>query len=173
MRTSPYTSLPAGRTARPLLGLRRHPGRIALTVFRLPLHAYHHDAGHLLGHTFLLLVHRGRRTGRLHEMVAMVLRYDPVTREAVICSGWGPDSDWVRNLRAGPAVELRLGRESFVPEHRFLTDEESMDVAVGFRRAHPARLRLASAILGWGDLFDDDALREFVRSHPFVALRPA
>jgi hypothetical protein len=28
----------------------------------------------------------------------MVLRYDADTREAIICAGWGADTDWVRNL---------------------------------------------------------------------------
>jgi len=46
-------------------------------------------------------------------------------------------------------------------------------VAVQFRREHPRRLRLISTILGWGDLRDDAAVRGFVRTHPFVAFRPA
>ena len=100
---------PAHHPPKPLLGLRRKPGRLALAVFRMPLRAYRHDAGWLLGRTFLLLVHTGRKTGQPHSMVAMVLRYDRDTREAVICSGWGPDADWVRNLRAGPSVLLGWG----------------------------------------------------------------
>jgi deazaflavin-dependent oxidoreductase (nitroreductase family) len=164
---------PVRHPPKPLLGLRRKPGRLALAVFRMPLRAYRHDAGWLLGHTFLLLVHTGRRTGQPHSMVAMVLRYDRGTREAVICSGWGPDADWVRNLRAGPAVRVQLGRESYTPEHRFLSEDESFEVAVQFRREHPWRLRLISTILGWGNLCDDDTARQFTRTHPFVALRPA
>jgi hypothetical protein len=46
-------------------------------------------------------------------------------------------------------------------------------VAVQFRRGHPQRLRLLSTILGWGDLRDDAAVRGFIRTHPFVAFRPA
>jgi hypothetical protein len=103
----------------------------------------------------------------------MVLRYDPDAREAIICAAWGPDTDWVRNLRAGPAARVRLGRESFTPQHRFLSDDEAFDVAVQFRREHPRRLRLISTILGWGDLRGDAAVRGFVRTHPFVAFRPA
>lgn len=168
------TSLPTppSTARRPLLGLRRRPGRLALAVFRLPLRAYRHDAGWLLGHTFLELTHTGRRSGRPYDTVAMVLRYDRVEREAVIVAGWGPDTDWVKNLRAGPAVRVRLGRESFVPEHRFLTEDEAFAVGVQFRRAHPHRVRLIRTILGWGDLTDDAVLREFVRTHPFVAFRP-
>jgi len=45
---------PARGEDRPLLGLRRL-GRLAPALFRLPLHAYRHDAGALLGHAFLQL----------------------------------------------------------------------------------------------------------------------
>jgi hypothetical protein len=100
---------PARGEERPLLGLRRRPGRLALALFRMPLHAYRHDAGALLGHTFLQLTHVGRKTGLPHNAVAMVLRYDEAAHEAVICAAWGPETDWIRNLRAGPAVEVRLG----------------------------------------------------------------
>jgi hypothetical protein len=34
-------------------------------------------------------------------------------------------------------------------------------------------MRLISTILGWGDLRDDATVREFTRTHPFVAFRPA
>lgn len=163
----------ATRPPRRLLGLRETPGRLALILFRLPVRAYDHDSGWLLGHVFLRLVHVGRRTGRPHSAVAMVLSYDAAARRAVICSAWGPDTDWVRNLRAGPAARVDIGRESYVPAHRFLTDEEAAAVGRAFRDRHPYRMRLMSLILGWGDLRSDDALREFVASRPFVELAPA
>ena len=72
---------PAARDARrPLLGLRRKPGRLALAFFRMPLNAYRHDAGSVMGHTFLEFTHTGRKTGRPYDAVAMVLRYDEATR---------------------------------------------------------------------------------------------
>ena len=43
---------PTRRHTRPLLGLRRRPGRLALTVFRLPLVLYRRGWGWLLGRTF-------------------------------------------------------------------------------------------------------------------------
>jgi deazaflavin-dependent oxidoreductase (nitroreductase family) len=158
---------------RPLLGLRGTPGRLALWAFRMPLRAYEHGRGHLLGHTFLRLVHVGRRTGREHSAVAMVLSYDPATQEAVVCSAWGPDADWILNLRAGPAVRVDIGRESFAPRHRFLTVDEAVQVGLAFRDRHPHRLRFMARVLGWGDLRTEPAIRAFVAAHPFVALRPA
>lgn len=171
--STPVIPPPVSHPRKPLLGLRRKPGRLALAMFRMPLRAYRHDAGWLLGHTFLEFVHTGRKTGQPYETVAMVLRYDADIHEAIICAGWGPDTDWVRNLRAGPAAQVRLGRESFTPQHRFLSNDEAFDVAVQFRRKHPRRLRLISTILGWGDLRDDAAVRDFIYTHPFVAFRPA
>jgi hypothetical protein len=75
---------------RPLLGLRHRPGRLALTLFRMPLRAYRHNAGWMLGHVFLEFTHTGRNTGQLHQAVAMVLDQNPSTGEVVICAGWGP-----------------------------------------------------------------------------------
>ena len=160
------------RTRR-LLGLRRRPGRLALAVFRVPLPLYRAGWGWLLGRTFLLLVHAGRKTGQPHAMTGMVLRYDPATSEVVVCANWGPTSDWIRNIRARPALRVQIGRESFAPQHRFLTNEESFGVAVDFRRRHPHRVRFAGRVLGWGDLRSDGVLRDFVATRPFVAFRPA
>jgi deazaflavin-dependent oxidoreductase (nitroreductase family) len=173
MAVKRFGSRAVGRRAKPLLGVRAQPGRLALAVFRLPLPLYRRGWGWVLGDTFLLLVHAGRKTGKLHSTVAMALRYDPETHEAVICSAWGQNTDWVRNIRVRPALRVQIGRESFTPEQRFLSEQESFAVAAGFRRRHPWRLRLLTWILGWDDLRSDAALRDFVRSRPFVSFRPA
>jgi deazaflavin-dependent oxidoreductase (nitroreductase family) len=140
---------------------------------RLPRPLYRRGWGRLLGHTFLLITHQGRRTGKRRETVAMALTYDPATRKTVVCSAWGPKSEWLRNLRARPALQIRIGRERYVPEQRFLSEDEAVAVATEFRERHPWRLRLFATILGWGDLRGEAAVREFVRSRPFVAFAPA
>jgi hypothetical protein len=85
---------PHSRHARPLLGLRRQPGRLALALMRLPRPLYHHRLGRLLGHTFLLITHVGRKTGRRRETVAMALTWDPRAKEAIVCSVWG-ETQWL------------------------------------------------------------------------------
>ena len=173
VRTAKTVQAALTRRSRPLLGLRRRPGRLALTVFRLPLVLYRHGWGWLLGTTFMLLVHAGRKTGQPHLMTAMVMRWNPSTREVVIFSGWGPSSDWVRNLRARPALRVEVGREHYTPQHRFLSEDEAVAVARDFVRRHPYRVRVATRILDWPNLHSETVLRDFVHSHPFVALRPA
>jgi deazaflavin-dependent oxidoreductase (nitroreductase family) len=162
-----------GRTARPLLGLRRQPGRLVLTAMRLPRPLYHRGWGRLLGHTFLLITHQGRKSGKRRETVAMALTYDPDTEEVVVFSAWGPNTEWMRNLRAHPALQIQIGRETYVPEQHFLSDDEAVAVAIEFRRRHPWRLRLFATILGWGDLSSEAAMQQFVRGRPFVSFRPA
>lgn len=173
MTTTPAAPAPVHHGRRPLLGLRERPGRLALVFMRMPLLAYRHGQGRLLGHTFLEFTHVGRRSGKPYQSVAMVLHYDEATREAVILAGWGPDTDWYRNLRAHPATNVRLDRLSFTPTTRFLTDVEAFEVGLKVRAAHPHRMHFFSRILAWGDLDDDARLREFVHAHPFVAFRPA
>ena len=157
---------------RSLLGLRRRPGRLALWFMRTPRPLYHHGWGRLLGHTFLLITHEGRRSGKRRETVAMALRYDPETHEVVVCSAWGPNTEWLRNLRAKPALRIEIGRETYVPEQRFLSEDEAVAVATEFRERHPWRLRLFAAVLGWGDLGTEAAVRGLVHDRPFVAFRP-
>ena len=161
------------RDARPLLGLRRRPGRLALALMRIPRPLYRRGWGWMLDHTFLLIAHQGRKSGKRRETVAMALTYDRDSREAVVCSAWGPNTEWLRNLRANPALQIQIGREAYVPEQRFLSEDESVAAAAQFRRRHPWRVRLLAAILGWGDLSSETALREFVRGRPFVSFRPA
>jgi deazaflavin-dependent oxidoreductase (nitroreductase family) len=157
---------------RSVFGLREQPGRLALAAMRVPRPLYHRGWGWMLDHTFLLIAHQGRKSGKRRETVAMALAYDSVTREAVVCSAWGPKTEWIRNLRAHPALQIEIGRVSYVPKQRFLSEDESVAVTAEFRRRHPWRVRLFAAILGWGDLSSEAAVREFVRTRPFVSFRP-
>jgi len=170
---SAVASHQTGGRGRPFLGLRGRPGRLALAAFRLPLPLYRRGWGWLLGHTFLLLVHAGRKAGKPYSTVAMVVSYDPRTHEAVICSAWGKDTDWIRNLRAHPALKVQIGRDSFTPGQRFLSEDESAAVLAEFQHRHPYRMRLLASVLGWGDLRSAAAARAFVSTRPFVSLWPA
>jgi deazaflavin-dependent oxidoreductase (nitroreductase family) len=168
-----FESHGVGRRAKPLLGVRRQPGRLALAVFRLPLPLYRRGWGWLLGHTFLLVVHAGRKTGRVYSAVAMVLQHDPYSHEAVICSAWGRNADWIRNIRVRPALQVRSdGSRS----HRSSASPRKTRASL-LRPVSDAGIRGGCAwsrgSLGWDDLRSDAALRECVGSRPFVSFRPA
>jgi deazaflavin-dependent oxidoreductase (nitroreductase family) len=159
-------------SSRPLLGLRTQPGRLALAVMRWPRALYRHRLGRLLGHTFLLIAHRGRTTGRRRETVVMALDWDAKNEATIVCSAWG-ETEWVKNLRAHPAAEIQIGGDRFAPEQRFLSEAESVEAVRAFRRRHPWRMKLFTAVFDWGDLSTERAIQRFVSGRPFVAFRRA
>src|SRR5579864_1968426 len=98
-QTSVPNSIGAPSVKRPAL-LSNRRSRLARLLFRSPIWLYHLGLGRIFGHQFLLLTHAGRRTGRVHETVLKVLHYDPLTKETIVASAWGEQTDWYRNIQA-------------------------------------------------------------------------
>ena len=136
---------------------------------RLPLLLYRLRLGRLLGHRFLVIVHRGRHTGDFHRTVVEVVRWDAARGEAVVASGWGERASWWRNLQAAPAIMVWLAGERFAPEQRFLKLDERTEVLHRYRREHPRAAKLIGPLLGLGT--GDDALAAAAEGLPMVAFR--
>ena len=141
-------------------------------AFRLPIYLYRLNLGWLLGHRFLLLVHRGRKSGLLRETVLEVLLHDPAARESVVLSAWGEKSDWYRNVGATSALEIRTGGQRYVPEQRFLAPEENYTVISDYGRRHPLAFRVFARVFGYPLGGTEAARREVACSLRLVAFRP-
>jgi deazaflavin-dependent oxidoreductase (nitroreductase family) len=141
-------------------------------LFRLPSVLYRAGLGALLGHRFLVLAHRGRRTGRLHRTPIEVVAYDRESGEAMAISAWGECADWYRNLRAGSPAEVWLGASRFAAEVRFLDHSETVDLLLDFRRRHPLEARLARPILGWTLTGSEAEIERLAGRLRAVAFRP-
>lgn len=152
--------------------VRSKPTGALRLAFRLPIYLYRLDLGWLLGHRFVLLTHRGRKSGRVRQTVLEVVHYEPSTRETVVVSGWGERSDWYRNLEVQPALEVRIGRERYVPEQRFLTPREVYAEIADYERRHPWAVRILAPLLGFRLGGSDAARRAFAGSLRMVAFRP-
>ena len=136
------------------------------------MHLYRANLGWLLGHRGLLLTHRGRKSGRVYQTVLEVIRYDPATRESVVPSGWGERSDWYRNIKASPALEVQTGGERYAPEQRFLAPDENQAIIFEYARRHPFASRFLGMAFGYPLRGTDAARREFAESLRLVAFRP-
>jgi deazaflavin-dependent oxidoreductase (nitroreductase family) len=121
--------------------------RALKALLSLPKVLYRLRLESLLGHRFLLLTHRGRRTGRLYQTVVEVVRWDGERREAIVMSGWGRRANWFRNVQAGGAVEIRLARERFRPEVRVLEPEEGASVLADYERRNRLAVPVVRAVL--------------------------
>jgi deazaflavin-dependent oxidoreductase (nitroreductase family) len=148
------------------------PGPILSRALRLPVVLYDIGAGRLLGHRFLLLSHRGRRSGRLHRTMLEVVDWDPGRREAVVMSGFGPRSNWLLNVLAGGAVEVRIASLRFEPVLRSLGPEEAARALAGYERRNRVFAPLVRAVLSRlaGFTYDGstEARRRLVGALPLV-----
>src|SRR4029079_8062720 len=87
--TAVYCRPPKPVSSEHFFGVRER-GRLAVMLFRLPSTLSRHGCGRLLGRTFLVFTHVGRRTGRHYDTTAIVITFDDTTQEVVIGSAWGP-----------------------------------------------------------------------------------
>jgi len=150
-------------------GLRR-PLRLLL---RLPIWIYRAHLGWLLGDRFLLLIHRGRKSGLPRQTVLEVVHHDKASGTYMIISGWGEQADWCRNIQHDPRVRVRVGRRRFpATAVRLSVDEAAREVA-GYARRHPLTYRQLAGLL-IGQLTGTEAdYQAMARSMPMFALRPA
>ena len=84
-----------------------------------------------------VVVHRGRRTGRLYRTPVVAFRHGRTLAMAVL---YGSESDWVRNLLAGGGQVVRAGRTYELREARLVARD-------GFREL-PAPARLMGRLSG-------------------------
>jgi deazaflavin-dependent oxidoreductase (nitroreductase family) len=153
------------------------PGPVLRWALRLPVVAFDAGAGRLLGHRFLLLTHRGQRTGQLHRTVLEVLSWRQEAGEAVVLSGFGPRAQWLQNVLAGGAVEIRIGRERWRPVARSVEAGEAAAVLADYERRNKLLRPVVHRVLSQlaGVRYDGSAATrlELVRALTVVAFRPA
>jgi deazaflavin-dependent oxidoreductase (nitroreductase family) len=94
--------------------------------------AYHADLmpdfRGLTEESFCYLTTTGRVTGRPHE-IEIWYALAPETRTLYMLSGGGDRSDWVKNLRRNPEVEIRIAGEHLAGKARETRDAEEDELA--------------------------------------------
>ena len=88
----------------------------------------------------------------------------------MVVNGFGPNSDWVRNIEAKPDEEVTVGSQHFAASHRFLSEEEAMTVIKDYEHRNrfiaPIIRRGLSWLLGWQYHGTDNDRREASQTHP-------
>jgi deazaflavin-dependent oxidoreductase (nitroreductase family) len=145
-------------------------------LLRAPGRLYNWHAGWILGRRFLRLTHVGRRTGRRYETMLEVVGENRGAREVIVVAGFGRTAQWYRNLLAGNAVEVAIGRERFEPTYRELRPPEAAAVLAEYERRNryiaPVVRRVLSWLVGWRYDGTHSKRLQLVSELPMVALRP-
>ncbi len=149
------------------------PHGLVRTLLRLPIYLYKLKLGWLLGHRFMLLTHRGRKSGKVRQAVLEVVVYDPARRESFVASGWGTTTDWYRNIEASPALRVQTGTQRYRPVQHFLTQDENLKVLMEFKREHPQEIKIALKLYGFeGKGTLDERVARFAEAVHMVSFRP-
>lgn len=152
------------------------PGGLLRWLLEVPVLLYRGGLGWMLGHRFLLLVHSGRRSGRRYRTVLEVVRYDSVAKESTVVAGWGRRTAWLHNLESGGAIEVRTGRERYVPLVRRLDSREAQRVFADYERSMrlvgPVVRAVVTRLVGWRYDGSAEARRRLAAQLPMLAFRP-
>jgi deazaflavin-dependent oxidoreductase (nitroreductase family) len=147
--------------------LRDHPPRgPSALLFRLPITLYRLKLGWLLGSRFLLLRHRGRRSGITRSTVLEVIHRDRGTGAYYVAAAWGERAQWYRNVLVDSRVAVTVGRSTFDGIATALAAGESTRVLDEYRRKH------GMAMTGLQRLFGYRTFDELTASTPVVKIGP-
>ncbi|MFG2309868.1 nitroreductase family deazaflavin-dependent oxidoreductase [Streptomyces sp. NPDC048566] len=150
----------------PPTGWRRRLARLPVFLFRVGL-------GPLFGRRLLVLHHRGRVTGLDRRVALEVVARGRHPVHWIVASGFGPRSDWYRNLLAEPKTVIQFGNRHHAVTARFLEPEEGALVMADYGRRHPRAARRICAFLRLPADGDRASLLAAGRAVPFVRLDDA
>jgi deazaflavin-dependent oxidoreductase (nitroreductase family) len=121
--------------------------------------------------TVIVLVHRGRKSGKLYKTPIEVLCEDHERGELVVSPMWGKDSDWYRNVDAGGLTGVHVRGEQRQVEWRKLDEPKRRAAINAYREAHPLYSRMILRMLARVNRFQGDPEEAAVRELPMLGLR--
>lgn len=131
--------------------------RIPRPIARAPIVLYRLGLGGLLGRRFVLLEHRGRRSGLIRQVVLETLSTEQDMIHVV--SGYGWSAQWLRNVRADPRVRVTCGwARPRGARAVILPPDEAVSVLDDYRQRHPLAARVLGSALELPQLSSDDPL---------------
>lgn len=121
-----------------------------------------------------ILVHRGRRSGRVYRTPVEAIVDDAERGEIVVAPLWGErQSDWYRNIVAGGLVEIHLRGEVRQVEWRHLSQQECRAANATYLAEHPIYGRAILRTLMWIHGRRGDPVEAVSEALPMLALRRA
>ena len=151
----------------------RYPSGLLRALMRFPILLYRLHLGWLLGKRFLLLEHRGRKTGMIRKAVIEVVDYDIQKGSYVVAAAWGNKSDWYKNIQAEPNAHIGVGTKRFAVVAKMLSAEDAAQHLNAYATKHPFDFRQLSSLLIGSKSHDTVAIvKSFIEAIPFVEFVP-
>lgn len=151
----------------PLIDFSRKPTGWLIRVLRFPVYLYRVRLGFLLGRRFVMIEHRGRRSGRHYRTVLEVAGRR--NGEVICASGTGPRADWYRNLQEHGLLAVWVGSRKRRASVRFLEGREAAGVMADYEHEHPRTAVRLYQIMGVSYDGTVEGRVEMIEQVPMVA----
>ncbi|MFI6595985.1 nitroreductase family deazaflavin-dependent oxidoreductase [Nonomuraea sp. NPDC050536] len=146
------------------------PAGFQRLLWRLPIRLFRLGLGPLLSRRLMLLNHVGRVSGRPRQVVIEVVEHGP--DGYVAPSGFGPGSDWYKNIKKTPDVVIQVGGRVMGATALPLSPDEGADLMARYAPRHPVLARQLCKIMGFAVDGSTADYREVGRHIPFVRFTP-
>lgn len=140
------------------------------TIARLPVHLYGAGLGPVFGGRMLMLTHTGRVSGQPRRVVLEVVVHDAAPASWTVACGYGPQSQWYRNLRHEPRALVQVRNRRHAVAAHFLDPEEGAEIMARYASVRPRSARAMCRYLGLPASGAPEDFREAGRQIPFVRL---
>ena len=118
----------------------------------------------------IVLVHRGRKSGKVYRTPVEILMDGPERGEIVVSPMFGRHSDWYRNVVTGGLIEVHVRGEALRMDWRELDEAERRTAMDAYRAAHPMYSRLILRMLVRVNGLEGDPEQAVLREVPMLRL---
>ena len=140
------------------------PGPWLRLLYRVPVGLYRLGAAggeRALGLSWILLVTRGRKTGREHPVMLDLLGVEGDRH--YVQAAYGEHADWRKNIEAAGNFDAQVGREHFQARLEVCDAHEARRVMLAYIEAHPFYSPLIARMLGYrGPLREPEAIASWL-----------
>ena len=127
----------------------KSPQGITRFLFRAPIWLYKINLGWLLGNRALKLTHTGRISRQPRQVVLEVVKFEPASDTYYIAAAWGEKSDWVKNIKANPKVQVQVGSREINMLAEQLTPDQGELIILDYAQRHPTAMTSLARYMGY------------------------
>ena len=151
----------------------KSPTGLSRLLWRAPIWFYRFNLGWLLTGRMMLINHIGRKSGKPRQNVVEVARYDKATHTRYVCSGFGKNSQWYRNLEAHPDITIQTAGKKLAVHAKLLSPDESADEMQRYVEHNPKLIKGLLNVVGYDVPDSMEGYRQLAHDKmPFVAFIP-
>jgi deazaflavin-dependent oxidoreductase (nitroreductase family) len=128
------------------MDITRAPNSRLRWFYRAPIKLYQLGLGRLMGGRFLMLTHKGRKSGLDRYVVLEVVGREPDSW--YVAAAYGNNADWFRNIKADPNVTVNYKGQRTPATATVVPVPDAAEVLRRYAQAHPKAARTLGTLMG-------------------------